>query len=125
MHQTSPLAACAPGPKVAPPRVFSQSSSAEATAIDYLRNFREMLPRVVFPNAHGLVRMSSARLSRRLDVKGRGAFSYSFCGQVAADSMAYRPHRTSIAYGKVQPYSTSEGEEPSRSQKAQNTEEIQ
>ena len=96
-------------------------------SIRYL-NFREMLPRVVFAKRTcGLLRMSSARLLRHHDVKGRGAFSYSFCGQVAADSMAYRSHyRTNIAYGTVQPYSTSEAEEPqAKSKKRKTLEKIQ
>ena len=87
-----------------------------------------MLPRVVFAKRTcGLLRMSSARLLRHHDVKGRGAFSYSFCGQVAADSMAYRSHyRTNIAYGTVQPYSTSEAEESqAKSKKRKTLEKIQ
>ena len=128
MHQTSLLVAYAPGSKSLHRGGFlAVFRHRPSRSIRYL-NFREMLPRVVFAKRTcGLLRMSSARLLRHHDVKGRGAFSYSFCGQVAADSMAYRPHRiSSIAYGKVQPYSTSEGEElQSKSKRRKTLEEIQ
>ena len=39
--------------------------------------------------------------------------------------MAYRPHRTSIAYGKVQPYSTSGERSPVEVKKRKTLEEIQ
>ena len=70
--------------------------------------------------------MSSARLSRHLDVKGRGAFGYSFCGQVSADSVAYRPHcRSRVAYGTVQPYSTEGEKSQSKPNRRKTLEEIQ